>query len=299
MPLIGKAMYDNFVQDRFEKCATPLSDIIPKPHTYTFRQPPPVNLPKLGNKTSSYKCTAAVVTQMFISLQARPDSNMAEFFVHENAREPPSLSDKGKLRTGTKSRIRGCLPSMSGYGQDPTPQQASVVILDMAAVTLMVRGTRAKVLGEYTSMHLLPFMESQKTPHTTKIDAARDCYHKHSLKNQTHKTTSRSWCPANSSCHKDPNSPMKGLATVSVIQPEQRRSLQISIHWIYQCYGQYYSMLYNKHIRQMLFQINPLICAVLARQTTRRLTAGWYCIFSMLSWLVIRWHLSTLLAQML
>ena len=40
MPLIGKAMYDNFVQDRLEKCTTPLSDIIPKPHIYTFLQPP-------------------------------------------------------------------------------------------------------------------------------------------------------------------------------------------------------------------------------------------------------------------
>ena len=40
MSLIGKAMYDNFVQDRLEKCTTPLSDIISKPHIYTFLQPP-------------------------------------------------------------------------------------------------------------------------------------------------------------------------------------------------------------------------------------------------------------------
>ena len=186
MPLIGKTMYDNFVQDRLQKCTTPLSDIIPKPHIYTFLQPPPVNLPKVGNKTS-YKSPAAVVTQMFISLQARPDSKMAEFFMHENAREPPALSDKGKLRTGTKSQILGCLPSMPGYGHDPTPKQASVVILDMAAVIHMVRPTRAKgvYIGEYTSTHMLPFMESQKTARTTRMDAVWDCYHKHSLKNQT------------------------------------------------------------------------------------------------------------------
>ena len=34
-------------------------------------------------------------------------------------------------------------------------------------------------------MHLLLFMESQKTPRTTRIDAVWDCYHKHNLKNQT------------------------------------------------------------------------------------------------------------------
>ena len=144
-----------------------------------------INLLTLGNKTASYKFTAAVVTQILISLQARPDSNMAEFFIHENARDPPALSDKGKLKPGTKSQILGCLPSMPRYGNDPTPKQASVVILDMGAVIHMVRPTHAKVLGEYTSMHLLPFMESQEMPRTTRIDAVCDCYHKHSLKNQT------------------------------------------------------------------------------------------------------------------
>ena len=107
---------------------------------------------------------------------------MAEFFIHENAREPPALSDKGNLKTGTKSQILGCLPSMPRYGNDPTPKQASVVILDMGAVIHMVRPTHAKVLGEYTSMHLLPFMESQEMPRTTRIYAVWDCYHEHSLK---------------------------------------------------------------------------------------------------------------------
>ena len=69
MSLTWKAMYDNFVQDRLEKCTTPLSDIISQPHIYTFLKPPPVNLPKLGNETTSYKSTTAVVTQMFIYVQ--------------------------------------------------------------------------------------------------------------------------------------------------------------------------------------------------------------------------------------
>ena len=73
---------------------------------------------------------------------------------------------------------------MPSYGNDPTPKQASVVILDMGAVIHMWP-THAKVVGEYTSMHLLPFMESQEMPRTTRIDAVWDCSHKHSLKNQT------------------------------------------------------------------------------------------------------------------
>ena len=167
MPLIGKAMYDNFVQDRMEKCTTPLSDIIPKPHMYTSVQPPPVNLPKLGNKTASHKSTTAVVTQMFISLQARADSNMAEFFMHEKS---PALSNKGKLRTGTISQILGCLPSLPGYGHDPTHKQASVVILDMAYVIHMVRPTRASVWG---SIHLCTIDSIHGKPESTKYHKNR------------------------------------------------------------------------------------------------------------------------------
>jgi hypothetical protein len=135
---IGKAMYSKFVKERIEDCTTPLSDVIPKANLYTFLQPPPVNLDKGTDKLASCKASAAIVTQMFVSLQARPDSNMDEFFMHENSRDPPSLSNKGKLRAGTKSQILNCLPGMPACGRNPTVKQASVVILDMPAVVRII-----------------------------------------------------------------------------------------------------------------------------------------------------------------
>ena len=185
LPTIGKSMYLKFVKERIEECTIPLSDVIPKAKLYTFLQLPPVKLDKGTDKLASCKASAAIVTQMFVSLQARPDSNMDEFFMHENSRDPPSLSNKGKLRAGTKSQILGCLPGMPAHGKNATVKQASVVILDMPAVVHIIKPQRANVFGEYAGMHLLPFMENQMNTCTTRIDAVWDLYPQDSLKNQT------------------------------------------------------------------------------------------------------------------
>ena len=185
LPAIGKAMYLKFTKERLEDCTTPLSDVIPKANLYTFLHRPPVNLGKGADKLASCKSSAAIITQMFVSLQARPDSNMDEFFMHENSRHPPSLSNKGKLRVGTKSQILACLPGMPARGRNSRVKQASVVILDMPAVVHIIKPQRAHVFGDYARQHLLPFMENQMSSCTTRIDAVWDRYPQHSLKNQT------------------------------------------------------------------------------------------------------------------
>ena len=133
----------------------------------------------------SYRSSAAIVTQMFVSLQARPGSNMNEFFKYENLRYPPSLSNKGKLRLGTKSQILDCFPGMPSHGKNSAAAKVSVVILDMPAVIHIVKPQKAKVFGEYLPTHLLPYMQSQINKYTTRIDAIWDCYPEGSLKNQT------------------------------------------------------------------------------------------------------------------
>ncbi|KAJ8383765.1 hypothetical protein AAFF_G00214520 [Aldrovandia affinis] len=104
-PNIGKAMFMEFVRDRIEKATKPLSDVIPRANLFTFTNRPPVDLKKGANKLGSAKANTALVIKLFLSLQARPDSDIDSFFKHENQREPPSLSDHGKLRSGTKSNI--------------------------------------------------------------------------------------------------------------------------------------------------------------------------------------------------
>ena len=181
----GQKMFTEFVTERIENASKPLSDIIKRTNLYTFSNRPPVDLKKGSDKLGSAKANTALVTKLFMSLQARPDADIDEFFKHENQREPPSLSDRGKLRQGTKSDIIGCLPGMPAPGHSPLVRNATVVVLDMAAVIHIIKPQRASIFGEYTHMQLMPYLQSQMTENTSRVDAVWDTYKEASLKSQT------------------------------------------------------------------------------------------------------------------
>ena len=182
---VGGELYSQYVKERIEDCSKPISDVISKPKLYTFLKPPSVTLSKGAAKLAYCKASAAIVTQMFVSLQARPDSDMLDFFKHENSRFPPSLSYKGKLRSGTKSHILECLPCLPDRGKNPSTKKATVIVLDMPAVIHMVKPSKAHFFSEYIPKHLLPFLQGQMTNSTTRVDAVWDRYPETSLKNQT------------------------------------------------------------------------------------------------------------------
>ncbi|KAL8625683.1 hypothetical protein ACOMHN_043958 [Nucella lapillus] len=128
---------------------------------------------------------------MFMSLLARPESDMAEFFKHENRREPPSLTQNGKLRTGTKSVVVTCLPSMPDPGRSIEAKEATVRVFDMAAIVHMIKPQCAHLFGEYSAMQLMSFLEGQMTINTLRIDLIWDTYSKTSLKSQTREKRSQ------------------------------------------------------------------------------------------------------------
>jgi len=78
LPTTGKTMYSEFVKERINDCTKTLSDAT-KANIYTFLHPPPVKLGKSTDKLALCKASAGNVTQMFVSLQARPDSNLDDF----------------------------------------------------------------------------------------------------------------------------------------------------------------------------------------------------------------------------
>ena len=75
---------------------------------------------------------------------------------------------------------------MPAPGNNPSANQATVVILDMSAVIHIVNPQRENVFGEYAPMQLLPYLNSQMNNSTTRIDAVWDTYQDDSLKAQTH-----------------------------------------------------------------------------------------------------------------
>ena len=147
---------------------------------FTFTNRPPTDLKKGTDKLGSAKANTALFTKKCLCRNCRykhvPTQMYRIFFQYENQREPPSLSDRGKLRPGTKSDILGCLPGMLGPEWTPAARSASVVVLDMAAVVHIIKPQRASVFGEYTEMQLLPYLESHMMDRTTRVDAIWDTY---------------------------------------------------------------------------------------------------------------------------
>lgn len=121
---------------------------------------------------------------MFLNIQARPEANMLDFFAHENQQDPPSLSDNDKLYQGAKSCLLECLPGMPKPGKNKAADNATALMLDMPAVIHMVQPKRATQFSEYTPMHLLPFIDHQKTGKCTRVDGLWDRYDPASVKNQ-------------------------------------------------------------------------------------------------------------------
>ena len=74
---------------------------------------------------------------------------------------------------------------MPAPGCSPSVKDASVVVFDTAAVIHIIKPQRATVFGEYTQMQLLPYLQSQLTEKTTRVDAVWDTNVDASLKSQT------------------------------------------------------------------------------------------------------------------
>ena len=176
----GQTLCRTYIEERIEKADIPISDTIPRAGLYTFSNHPPVDT----GKTTSPKYQVALATKMFMSLQARPESDMIDFFIHENDRCPPNISVKGKLYPGTKSDIIDCLPGMPKPGHCEEAKNVTALIYDMAAVIHMVSPKSANYFSEYPEKQMMPFFNSQLSQykHCTRIDAVWDVYKRASPK---------------------------------------------------------------------------------------------------------------------
>ena len=180
---LGEDLHAHYVSQTIDQVTVPVSNTIKRNKILTFGNRP--DLTKKGNKTSGVqKKNMTLITQLFLSVQSRPDADMAEFFRFENQREPPSLADRGSLRTGKKSDIVECIKAPAGRAD--SARSATVVVLDMAAVVHMVRPTSAKTFADYATQHIVPFLEHQITPTVERIDAIWDNYPEDNLKSLTH-----------------------------------------------------------------------------------------------------------------
>ena len=125
---------------------------------------------KNRSKVIAQRKDISLVSTLFLSLQSRPDFDFGNFFKYENQKEPPSLSDQGKLRSGTKSDVLQCLtiPKLT------PPDEVTVKVLDGPAVVHMVRPTYGTNYRQYVVRHFMPFITNSLTNSTSRLDIIWD-----------------------------------------------------------------------------------------------------------------------------
>ena len=109
---LGQEQFNNFVETQLEKETTSLVAPITKNKLQLFSNQKKRTAPKEKLQIESLKKMCTLFAQFYVSclVQGR---NMDEFFRHENQPHPPSLSQFGELRQGTKSDLVHC------FGEKP------------------------------------------------------------------------------------------------------------------------------------------------------------------------------------
>ena len=178
----GKYIHNKYVAQVLEELTLPITNTIKRQNVLTFSNRSVTS--RKGGKSGSEQRNTSLVTKLFLSLQSHPDADVREFFLYENQKEPPSLSTHGSLRSGKKSDILECLKVPSGCGDGV--KDATVIIMDMAAVVHIVWPTAAQTFLAYVANHLVPYLQSQISPQVTRMDAIWDNYPENNLKSITH-----------------------------------------------------------------------------------------------------------------
>ena len=178
---IGVKQYEAYVDERLVNQKMPIYDTIKRNNLHLFSRPPIKGKSTMQHQISSLKNNCSLFSRLYIATQVR-DGDLDQFFQHENQPCPPSLSQMGSLRGGTKSDLLICLQDQAGENVPSCPTgQITCTILDGAAIVNMLPPRTAKTFQDYATDIFLPYISSQ-LQHATRLDIVWDEYVSHSLK---------------------------------------------------------------------------------------------------------------------
>lgn len=186
--ITGQQQYDEFVNERLISQSKHIKDPIKRNKFPLFSRPPARAKSQGKYQLASVKNDCALFSSLYISCQTR-EGDIDEFFAHENQAYPPSLSNMGKLRLGTKSDIVNCLESLVPIPSDIQPGNSLIpaveaVILDGAVIVNMLKPGTARTFSDYASQIFLPYIERQ-LQQVQRLDVVWDEYFDNSLKTFT------------------------------------------------------------------------------------------------------------------
>src|SRR6218665_425874 len=146
-----------------------------------FATPKPTTASKMKSKVIAARNDSVLFSRLYIACQIR-NTDLDEFFRHENQVFPPSLSDAGSLHLGTKSDLLSCLSNVC----QPmlTSPCVDALVIDGAAIVNMLQPKSAGTFADYANLIFIPYIRSQLA-HVKRIDIVWDRYDTVSLKGLT------------------------------------------------------------------------------------------------------------------
>ena len=109
---LGEQQFKTFLKERLEDKTRLLTDALKKNNLPTFNVQEKKLVSKDKAKITVLKEDCALFSRLYIACQNR-EGNLEDFFKFENQPWPPSLSQMGHLRGGTKADLVKCLPGAS------------------------------------------------------------------------------------------------------------------------------------------------------------------------------------------
>jgi hypothetical protein len=158
MCTIFESQYDELVKMRLDRCVS-LFQTLTRNKLAPFDENNFQTLSKSKKQVASLKNDCFLFSQLYIGCRTR-SGNIDEFFDHENKSAPPSLSDGGKLKFGSKSHLLQCLEKLSSNNRH-VPLDDAAVILNGAAIAQMLKPGCVKTFADYANEVFIPFMASQ------------------------------------------------------------------------------------------------------------------------------------------
>ena len=173
---LGETQYDQFVKQRLIDRTVAIEEPIKRNKLSLFSRAPVKVKSKTDFQIATLKSNCSLFSQLYVSCLSR-QSNLDDFFCHENQAYPPSLTDMGEMRSTTKSHLVDCLTEEVLAQPVLLPFDAS--ILDGPAIVNMVQPVVGQTFEQYADDKFIPYICSFNS---RRVDVVWDVYLEDSLK---------------------------------------------------------------------------------------------------------------------
>ncbi len=180
---LGFNQYQQYVVNVIKNQSTSIHHPIKRNSLPLLKRPLSKGKKKLKQQVDCLKSDCNLFSHLYIASQFR-DSNLDNFFSHENQPWPPSLSEQGKLRLpANKSDLLSCIGEATILNP---PNLYDVKIVDGPAIvhSLSANCNRVKTFDEYADSVFVEWIE-KALHNSNRVDIIWDQYKPNSLKDST------------------------------------------------------------------------------------------------------------------